>query len=273
MVISILALAAVSTLGFVPVAHAAPPSIVGDASNACASCNSLSGTVNVPSGDAVVVGVALFPDTTITVSDGLSSVYSPAQTQSVGVPSLGEGLVEILTATPTGSGSDTVTAAFTSSVSASLYVFVVSGVTTSGLVGSAGTGSVCTTAGCTQDYSTSSVPITSGSLLFAVVQDRTSFSFIATLVGDFLGFYGAGDSLGDLAASAPTSGSSTTFLVGNNLDSGAGGYWGEVGIALAPTQTTVSTPQFPLGLTLLFALMVPALLALRKKVVSPIPRV
>jgi len=257
--ISLLCLATFSALGAAPAAHAAS-SLVSSADNSCTNCSMVSATVPVgATGEVLAVGVVTDCNciSELTgVSDGLGSTFASAANNGFDM--------EILTATATGSGSDTVTAQLSSSVSIlSIYVYDVSGVTA--LAQDAlNSGLDCFPGPCTTTYSTGSISVISGSFLMSVVADYQNPAFSA---GSGFNGLNTGDGL-DFSEYSASPVTSTTFPASGDCPSCAAGVagWWEVGISLPPIPTQVSTPEFPLGAVLLFALLVPAILLLRKRI-------
>ena len=194
---------------------------------------------SVSSGDVVLVAIFLVGSgaAVSSVADSLTSTYSSAVALTP-VPGTAYYLY-IFTATLSSSGSDTVTVtANTYPVSDSVWVYEVGGVTTSGALTASGSDTSCNTScdtGATSPSTSSSVSFSADPFLLGLVGEYsvatpTAGSGFSLSPSNAIGVaeYGGG-------GLAPMS--STDFP----MTLSTGEVWGDVGIALAPVTTTVTS--------------------------------
>ncbi|MDG6905976.1 MAG: hypothetical protein JRN20_09350, partial [Nitrososphaerota archaeon] len=256
-----------SSLGAVPRAYATTSTLVQDNKNSqpftCTHASSCTVSVNFPSnvhsGDVVVVGVIdsvdpIFcgnttvgycsPTSSLSISDSLHSSYSVAKTL---IDSSSYGSLFIYDATLSSSGADAITVADSTTNANGLWVFIfeVSGVTTSSASTGAGGPTIFSTP--STSTSTSSVTFSPGSFLLAVVlSDGTS----ASPEGGFTSFAFSSQSSAQNAmyTEYATSGVSSPTIFPASVTAGTltPAFWDEVGIALQPLPSrnavNLSTP-------------------------------
>jgi len=220
----------------------------------CGSTLSVSFSSNVASGNVVVAAVVSAdaawnpPPTVTSVGDSLGSSFTQAVTASHGLK-----YAYIYYATLTSSGPDTATVTFSSDISdvngfAYLYIYEVSGVTTTGVATGTGSGTFSDTLA--HSIGTSSTgPFQPGAFLVAIMaNDILSSSWVAGS-----GFQlsppphsdGTVDQFVLLSkAEYSTSGVSSPTTFPATLSSGSGGNWIEVGIALNAAPQISLSPIF-----------------------------
>jgi hypothetical protein len=241
----------------------------------CTTCSSASVTTTsaITLGNVLVVSVQAFNSgsTACSTQSGISDTEGNTWTPQAALPVVAGGLNECLFSAisfapiTTGGAPDTITVTFSGAATwIGIQYQELSGVLTTGIVVSAGSAQQfpCTPLGLTF-YSLTSKSFSPGSVLVG------SFST------DFLKVY-----------VAPSAGSTFTTQVDANvyeafdeysttatspntwIASNPGGvcFWVGVGVALPAAPSHLSVPQFPLGLSLLFALVVPAMILLRSRI-------
>lgn len=193
-------------------------------------------TDNVVSGNVVVVGAEGYPQTVTSISDSLLSSYSLAETTSTPVSSN----LYIYYATLTASGADTVTVTFSAGSTPSAYVFIyeVSGVTTTG-VGTASGSGVNDPVHATTSASVAFQP---GAFLLGVIWIGLTPTPTVTAGQGFTLSSHVGATWAQAEYSTGGVSSPTNFPASFD-PSGGSTYWGEVGIALNPP----IAPSGPVG--------------------------
>ena len=197
---------------------------------------------NVMSGDVVVVGLQYPADAPpSSVTDSLGSSYTQAVATTIINPAPYQPAAAIYDANLASSGPDTVTVQFPTHSLASVYIFEVSGVTTTGATTGSGIGSTY------PQVSTSPTYFQSGAFLFGMVGFYQCFG--PGLAGAGPGFTLVTENEPTLAvgmsgAEYSTSGvSSPTNFPATQSTSCVelADVWAEVGIALNPLITTTTT--------------------------------
>jgi hypothetical protein len=216
--------------------------------NSCLGCgNSVAISFSNPvvAGNTIVAGitsVVCCSVTLVSISDTLHSTFTQAVQNNNG----GKDFVYIYYATLVSSGSDTITVTFPGNVGGqNLYIYEVSGVTTTGVATGIGQG-VGTSA------ATTSTSFQGGAFLLGIVAvDSGGNTWTAGT-----GFTPSTDNTGHQFSFAEWSDpplSPTTFQAGLRLN-----VWAEVGIALnpAPTPPPPPIPEYPFGLAVLAIFMI-----------------
>lgn len=217
-------------------AYATSGVVVQQSNSGCKPCLSTTISVSFPgsvtSGDIVVVGVASDGQQFSSLSDSLGSSY----TQAAGASNSGSEYGYIFLATLSNAGPDTITVTFVGTPSmADVYVFEVSGVSTvsSATATGAGTGSSVSTS--------SPVSFQPGAFLLAVINSGTSvvqgkgFNLVSsTFTNESATEYATG------GVPSPTNFPATLFVAAP---------WTEVGIALEPDSTSVTSATGPISTT------------------------
>ncbi len=240
-VIAIISLFSLSVLNLIPStlnAHALSPSTVVQEKNVgCSPCSPSSISVTFPSsltlGDVIVVGVSSVLGSLSSISDSLSSSF----TQAVSATEAGSlQYTYIYYSQVFTSASDTVTVAFSGSgVDADVYVFELSGVTTTGL----GTANGVDSFGSSSVSTSSSLSFQPGAFLLAVINPEgatiTPGSGFTLMNGYITPGYVAPNSAVEYATSGVTSPTNFPATL-------SGGFtWSESAIVLEPLAITTVT--------------------------------
>jgi hypothetical protein len=266
-------------------ADAMSSAIIVQQSNAGCSGSSCSVSVTLNSivpGDLLVVGVASTGNlVAVTDSQALFKGFSETLVDGDCYTQLPESCAVVFAEVSPSGGSDTITDDVNPCVGCNtvtlvdLYVYELSGVSyPSGSVGrSAGFGDGCY-APCTDSISTSGSPLpyVPGDFLLAIIADSNGGSTMLSPAAGFMqSTQNSGDKFGFAEHSIPLASSSTSFQASiQGIGTPAVGPlpWAEVGVLIPASGGSLGVPEFPLGLALLFALLFPALLVLRKKTQS-----
>ena len=271
---SLLALIALLSLPMSAVPAFASPTVVQTGGGFCTAtpCSTASVTTGSAIGvnNVLVVSVQTFVSastvcsTQSTISDTAGNVWTKQTSNSAPAVPLNKCVFSAISSAPiTTGGADTITVTVSGPAFwIGIQYQEVSGVSTTGIVLSSGTDqkSSCV-APLLTSYSLTSKPFNSGSVL------------IASYSTDFLVAYGAPTAGSTFTIQADshvyeafdeysTTASSPNIWPASNL--GGVCLWAGVGIALFPPPAQV--PQFPLGLSLLFGLMLPGMILLRSRV-------
>jgi hypothetical protein len=271
---SLLALIALLSLPMSAVPAFASPTVVQTGGGFCtaAPCSTASviTTSAIGVNNVLVVSVQTFVSTSAvcstqsTISDTAGNVWTKQTTNSAPAVALGKCVFSAISTSPiTTGGADTITVTVSGPAFwIGIQYQEVSGVSTTGIVLSSGT-----------DQKTSCV----APLLTSYSLTSKSFNSGSVLIGsystDFLVIYGAPTAGSTFTTQADghvfeafdeysTTASSPNTWAASNL--GGVCLWAGVGIALFPPPAQV--PQFPLGVTLLLALILPGIILLRLRI-------